>query len=210
MVKTVNREFVDRRAAQRTSLVMRAAKLISLEGEYVCIVRDVSRTGVKLKLFHDAPPGEFVFLELANGEVYPMQRVWQRDDHAGFRFTSEIDIDRFIKEPGHPARRHIRLRVRWPATVSITGRDFRGCVLNWSQQGACIDIEGQIPVRHAIWFEMSGVPRRFGHVCWRKGNRHGLVFQDATPLDTFARHAVVLQPFTTEIPPVGDEARRRA
>lgn len=196
MAEKVRHDFVERRAAARFSLVMRTAKLISLDGEYVCIVRDVSQTGVKLRLFHEPPPGKFVFLELANGDVYPMEHIWYRDNHAGFRFASPVEVDHFVEEPSDFTRRAIRLRISRPADLVAAGREHRGYVLNLSQQGACIELTCQLPVRQAVWFEMAGLPERFSHVCWRRGNRHGLVFQNAFPLDEFAAHAYALQPFT--------------
>ena len=43
------------RGAQRFTLLIRTAKLVCESGEYLCVIRDVSSTGVRLRLFHDLP-----------------------------------------------------------------------------------------------------------------------------------------------------------
>ena len=45
----------DQRGAQRYSLMLRAAKVMTPEGEWVCNVREVSATGLRLRFFHDLP-----------------------------------------------------------------------------------------------------------------------------------------------------------
>ena len=39
----------DQRAAPRFTLLIRAAKLVSAQGEFVCVIRDVSETGVSVR-----------------------------------------------------------------------------------------------------------------------------------------------------------------
>src|SRR5690606_20786923 len=58
-------DFMDMREAPRFALLIRSAKLICDSGEYLCIIRDVSETGVRLRLFHPLPPDQLLTLELA-------------------------------------------------------------------------------------------------------------------------------------------------
>ena len=43
---------------------MRTAKLVVDGREYLCVLRDASATGVKLRLFHPMPAGDAIALEL--------------------------------------------------------------------------------------------------------------------------------------------------
>lgn len=185
----------DMRAAPRFSLVMRTAKLLCESGEYACVVRDISKTGVKLRLFHDVPPDSHLFLELANGNRYAMERMWHDGDHAGFRFASPILVDEFVEETSPHARRPLRLRIQRPALVTADGRDCRAVLVNISQQGACIEASGELALRQQVRLEVAGLPLRFGHVCWRRKHAHGLVFQQSFRFDELARHVFALQPF---------------
>ena len=46
------------------------AELICDDSEYLCIIRDVSATGVRLRIFHALPPSRTFQLELATGERF--------------------------------------------------------------------------------------------------------------------------------------------
>jgi hypothetical protein len=190
--------FEELREAPRFSLVMRTAKLLCETGEYVCVVRDISATGTKLRLFHAIPPDTHLYLELANGQRYAMQRMWQDGDHAGFRFSSPIAVAEFVEETSAHPRRPLRLRLQRSCLVTADGRDWRAMLANMSQQGACIEAGGEIPVGQQLRLEVPGIPLRFGHVCWRRKHAHGLVFQQSFRLDELARYAFELQPFVPE------------
>jgi hypothetical protein len=86
------------RGAQRFTLLIRTAKLVCESGEFICVVRDVSETGVRVRLFHDLPVDRRMALELGNGEVYFIEKVWERDSLAGFQFSAPIDVQGFIAE----------------------------------------------------------------------------------------------------------------
>jgi len=188
-------EFVERREAPRHTLVMRTAKLVSRHGEFACIVRDVSASGAKLRLFHKPPPDEFLFLELANGEIYAIQHIWTEGEYCGYRFASEIDVDAFIKEPGKHPGRPVRLNITRPMLVHAAGHEYRAILVNLSQEGACFECDQPFAETQRINVEIEFVPGRIGHVCWRKGQAHGVVFQEGFALDEFARIALLLQPF---------------
>jgi hypothetical protein len=190
----------ERRVARRSSLMFRAAKLLCESGEYVCIIRDISATGARLRLFHAAPHEQHLFLELSNGERFAMERMWQRDDQVGFRFSCSIDVADFIREASPFARRPIRLRLRRPALVAIDGLHRPVTLRDISQHGAAIDCNGPIPVGQMLRLEIDGLPPRFGCVRWRSGSAHGLVFQQAYTLDELAMHALTLQPLAPPRP----------
>jgi hypothetical protein len=191
--------FQEMRDAPRFSLVMRTAKLLCESGEYICIVRDISATGAKLRLFHDIPPDTHLYLELANGQRYAMERMWHDGDHVGFRFASPIVVSEFVEETSDHKRRPLRLGLQRSALLTGGGRDWRAMMVNLSQQGAGIEASGEIPVGQLVRFEVPGLPLRFGHVCWRRKFAHGLAFQNAFRLDELARLAFDLQPFP-EVP----------
>lgn len=191
--------FAEMRAAPRSSLMCRTAKILCESGEYVCVVRDVSATGARLRLFHAPPPDGHLFLELANGDRYAMERVWVHDDHAGFRFSCTIDVDRFIAEPGRHPRRPIRLRLQQAADVTVDGVASPAVLLDLSQQGARIEAGRKFAIEQKLWLGVEGMPARFGCVRWREGYAHGLVLQQSLPLEELARVALALQPFDGDL-----------
>ena len=67
-----NAEFdpAEQRRSPRYTSLIRAAKLVSGQGEFICVVRDVSATGISLRTFHGLPEAGQIALELQNGESY--------------------------------------------------------------------------------------------------------------------------------------------
>lgn len=187
------------RGAQRFTLLIRTAKLVSESGEFLCIIRDVSETGVRLRLFHQLPAGdERMALELANGELYFIERVWERDGHAGFRFAAPIDVEAFIAEVSPHPRRQPRLRVQFPAVLSADGPASVATVRDLSPHGARIALTRFLAVGQRVKLEGEGFPANVAKVCWRSGADYGLAFEQIFTLETFARLAAQLQGIPAE------------
>ncbi len=186
---------VELRHTGRTALAaMRAAKLICESGEYVCLIRDVSATGVKLGLFHDLPEISHAFLELANGEVYPMLGVWRSARQASFRFTQPIDPAEVIAEPGAHPRRAIRLRLRKPGMAFAEGLLRTIELRDISQNGACFESDTRFPLGQTLVISLDCIPELTAWVRWRRGRSYGVVFDSTLRLDQLATFALALQP----------------
>jgi hypothetical protein len=182
----VRSSYEDMRGAQRFTLLIRTAKLVCESGEYLCIIRDVSETGVRLKLFHALPADRRMALELANGEVYFIETVWERDGHAGFRFSAPIDVHGFIAEVSPYPRRQLRLRVDCPAVVSADGEAAEARVTDLSQNGARIACARHLAVGQRVKLEAAGFPPVIARVAWRSSPEYGLAFEEVFTLEALA------------------------
>lgn len=187
-------DLSDLRAAPRFSLLIRSAKLVYSSGEYICIVRDVSASGVRLRLFHGLPPEPQVTLELATGECFAIERVWESDDHAGFRFVDPIDVHRFIAEAGPYPKRPLRLRVDFAAKLTTDGDPFAGTVRDFSREGARVDTDALLAIGQRVKLEARGLPPLTAIVCWRSVPSYGLAFQQSFTFEELAKLAARLQP----------------
>ncbi len=185
--------YEEMRGAQRFTLLIRTAKLVCESGEFLCVIRDVSATGVRLKLFHDLPADRHLALELANGEVYFIETVWERDGHAGFRFSAPIDVHAFIEEVSPYPRRQIRLRMHFPAVVSADGQATVATVRDLSQQGARIETSRHLAIGQRVKLEADGFPPVMARVCWRSAPEFGLAFEQVFTLEELARLSAGLQ-----------------
>lgn len=182
------------RGADRSALLLRVAKLVCQSGEYPCLVRDVSWTGVRLRLFHALPDERFVFLQLANGELYPVERMWANDGQAGFRFTQPIDVNQFITEPSPWPRRPIRLNIAAPGLAFVGSTAISVNLKDLSQAGARIEAFGHMMIGQPLRLLVDGLPERWGRIAWRRGFDHGIAFEAKFKLDELAQHALALQP----------------
>lgn len=188
--------FEDLRAAPRFSLMLRAAKLVGESGQYLCIVRDVSESGTKLKLFHAPPDETHLFLELANGARYAVERVWSGDGHVGFRFAAPIVVDEFIEEAGPHQRRPLRLKIEREGLVHVAGLASAAFLHDLSQQGARIEAGCHIAIGQQLRLEVPGLPPRVARARWRQGQTYGLAFEETFRLDELARllHSLTITP----------------
>jgi hypothetical protein len=179
-------------------MMLRTAKLRCRSGEYPCVMHDVSESGAKLRLFHAHPPEAHKFLELANGDLYAVERRWVDGGFAGYSFSSRVEVEDFVQEKSPWPRRPMRLRISHPVSIAEAGEPADASLADLSQQGACIEAARQLPLRAPVHVAIPGSKPRLAHVCWRRNYRHGLVFQRALTLDHLAEIALQLQPYDAE------------
>jgi len=177
------------RGAQRFALMLRSAKLIAGDGEFLCIIRDVSETGVKLRLFHPVPRTGALMIETASGQRYAMQLVWEANNEAGFRFVDRINVDAFVSESGPYPKRPLRLRVHHPATLRTAGESQDVTILDISRQGARIEAHTKLAIGQKFWLEARELPLFEGTVCWRRAPDYGVVFGQVMGLEELAQRA---------------------
>lgn len=191
----------DLRAAPRFTLLIRSAKLICDYGEYLCIIRDVSASGVRLRTFHPLPQIPAFTLELSSGERFELERVWEGGDHAGFRFADWIDVQDFITEASPYPKRALRLRIEFPAKLEVDGQSAEARVRDLSREGARIESDLPLAIRQKVRISAKGFPSLTGNVTWRSATAYGLVFQQVFTFDELAKLAAQLQPVNRSIAP---------
>jgi hypothetical protein len=187
----------EQRAAPRFTLLIRAAKLVSAQGEFVCVIRDVSETGVSVRLFHALPGCKQYALHMPAGAVYEVARVWQRDNEAGFTFEAPVEVEKLVNESGEYPKRGLRLALCFPVTIKMLSGSVEAMVENLSQQGARLTCDRLLAIDQTVRMEMpdlSGKPREVrAKVRWRRDQQYGVVFDDTFTLGDFARLAALLQ-----------------
>lgn len=185
------------RAAPRFTLLIRAAKLVSPNGEFVCVIRDVSATGVCVRLFHALPSGSPLELHMPGGRTYEVEPKWERNNEAGFQFAQSVDVQQLINEVGEYPKRGLRLGVYLPIQISTLTQRCEGMVVNLSQQGARFECDGLFAIDQNLRIEtleeVLEFPETRAKVRWRRENEYGVVFDDTFTLGDFARLAARIQ-----------------
>ncbi|GGC27818.1 hypothetical protein GCM10011371_14220 [Novosphingobium marinum] len=202
----------EKRELPRFTLLIRSAKIKCRKGEFLCIVRDVSGSGLRLRLFHPLPPDETYTVELASGEEFAVEPIWEREGQAGLRFADPIDVHRFIEEASPYPKRAVRLRLTLAARISAGGEAFEATVLDVSRQGARIETSQPLAIGQRIVLEAEGMPQVDAVVCWRNAPAYGLVFRQILGMEDLARRAADLQlnpPKKRARPSPKDSAARR-
>lgn len=197
----------DQRGAKRLTLLLRTAKLVCEAGEFVCIIHDVSATGVRLRTFHPIPDHGEVALVQGNGAVHFLDRVWHKGDYAGFRFAVPVEVAEFVSEPSPWPRRQLRINLERPALIMAQGGVHTAGIVNLSQQGACVATDRYLALGQRLRLEAQGMPSRMGCVQWRRLPHYGLVFDQSMALPDFACMVGELQLIAARVPPTSENAR---
>lgn len=194
-------DSADQRTAPRFTLLIRAAKLTSPDAEFLCVVRDASETGVSVRLFHPLPADLEFTLELPNGDRHPLERVWETEGKAGFRFPKPVALERIVEARGGYAKRPVRLRLEVPCTMIAGLRRVQATIDNLSQQGAQIRTLEHLSLAQRVKLEIEGVPAIAARVRWRRNDRYGLSFEDTFQFAELAALAFDLQREAAEVKP---------
>jgi hypothetical protein len=199
----------EERDAPRFTLLIRAAKLISSQGEFVCVIRDVSQTGVSLRGFHTLPAGDAQWLELQTGERYAIAPVWARGFEAGFRFVHAVEVSALVAEAGRFPKRRLRLGINFEVELAFLGGRVRAQVVNLSQQGARIECDALLAIDQPLRLCSGPMPEVRARVRWRQGREYGLVFDDTFSLSQLAVFSAGAQcPALLTAPACGAAQRR--
>ncbi len=183
----------DLRAAPRYTLLIRAAKLICAQGEFICVIRDVSTTGVSVRLFHSLPKCDQIALELRTGEIYEIEKRWGKPGEAGFEFNAPVDVQRLVTEVGQYPKRGLRLGIEFPVIIKTLTQRNSAIIKNISQQGARIECDTLLAMDQTVHIESGDMREVQAKVRWRRSSDYGVVFDDTFTLGDFAKLAASLQ-----------------
>ncbi|UIP07216.1 PilZ domain-containing protein [Erythrobacter sp. SDW2] len=177
---------IEQRLAPRYTLLLRQAKLRTRHGEFVCILRDLSETGISIRIFHPLPPGDRLAIELREGCPYLVEKVWEGEGEAGFRFRDRVALEEILQDDALYPRRPLRVALELPL-VMASGADRGQAVLgNLSQQGARLDADREWARDQLVRLTIAGLPAIHAKIRWRRELSHGLVFEDRFSFRGFA------------------------
>ena len=183
----------DERVTPRFTLLIRSAKLLGPQGEFVCVIRDVSATGISLRGFHELPRIGPLRIELQTGETHAIEEVWRRGHDVGFRFIEEVEVHDLIAESGRYPKRQLRLAIQFPVTLSTGLQRHRGELTNISQQGARIECTSLFAIDQPLRIGADRLPEVVARVRWRREGVYGVVFDNTFSLNQLALFAAALQ-----------------
>lgn len=182
------------RSAPRYALLIRTAKIIADGREFLCIIRDASATGLKIRLLSPLPQARELAVELVTGDRYPVGLVWQTDEHAGLRFVEEVEVERLLDETrGAFPKRQVRLQIAISGVLHSGGEAVPVVFRNLSQQGARVECDKWLLMNELVRIETGVTPPLYAKVRWRSQPSYGLVFEHTFKLDELARISAPLQ-----------------
>lgn len=188
----------EQRTTARYTPLIRTAKITGASGEFLCVVSDISSSGVSVRLFHALPRDKALKLEMSNGDSLALERVWEKEGRAGFRFAGDVDLSKILEGKGKWPKRPIRLNLDMPARLAgLTGR-FDATIRNISMQGAQIECENRLAIDQRLRLSNTSLREIVTKVRWRKGNLYGLIFDDTFQFADLARFVAHAQGVAVE------------
>lgn len=184
---------IERREAKRFTSLIRASKIAIDHREAICVIRDVSTTGISLRLFHDLPKAERYELALPSGGRYPINYVRSAQECHSFTFAKEVDLGRLVIDDAAFARRQLRVSLCAHALLTADFGQARSTIYNLSQQGALVQTSAILAVEQKIKLEVENLPIIYARVRWRNDDYFGLVFDNTFNLQDFAVRIAVVQ-----------------
>lgn len=166
------------------TLVLRAGLLEQGGKTSFCLVKDISQSGMRAKLYcagFDLGP---VVVRIADGDPVEGEIVWISNEHAGIAFGDAVGGDairRLSPLPRAAARRSVpRVNTAARAIVRSGGRAIAAELCDISSFGARLRTRRELKTDHPAIIDIPDLPSIRAYVRWSDGCESGMVF--ATPI----------------------------
>jgi hypothetical protein len=181
----------DRRLHARHVTVLRVAKINTQQSEELCLVRNISASGMMVHVYSDLSVGDPVSTELNSGKPIPGKIVWHREGMIGIEFDESVNPDRvlsghdFAPTASHPRPPRVGLELRGRIR---TGSRYQAVTLcNISQGGANIRPSEPDAVLEKVILMVNGLPPIAGSVRWQDQEHAGIEFDIPVSFEVLAR-----------------------
>lgn len=129
----------DQRTDVRHRTVLQVAKLATVHGDQLCILRNVSAGGLEAVVYCDLAIGDPVQFELRTGRGMAGRVVWARDSSIGVAFDRKVPILAYlahqaIEEMGRRVRSP-RVRINETGVLRVADRELPISIVDASQAG---------------------------------------------------------------------------
>lgn len=183
-------EVHERRRNLRTATVFQVAKLISDRYEELCLLRDVSPSGLKGEAYCPIEIGDRIEIELKTEHHVAGEVAWVDDETFGMRFDEEVPVLAMLAHCAFDDRvariRPPRLSSRLPATVSIDEERQSVTVLNVSLAGMKIALDTIVPSDARTIATLPELGRRACTIRWVRDGEAGVMFDEPLTYPDFA------------------------
>lgn len=180
----------ERRGEKRHLALLRVALLHTGASNDLCVVKNISASGLAVRVYRDLASGAKVRIEFRSGESLEGSVVWKRDEDVGIAFPKTIDVEAVLASTWtiQPGKRRNLPRIE----LSCDGRLKRGTethavvLQDISQGGARVRI-GRLVDPGAVVLSLPGLPPMCGVVRWARDTLVGISFNECISFETLAR-----------------------
>ena len=189
----------DQRTDVRHRTVLQVAKLATVHGDQLCILRNVSAGGLEAVVYCDLAVGDPVQFELRTGRGMAGRVVWAQGSSIGVAFDHKVPILAYlahqaIEEMGRRVRSP-RVRINEQGVLRIADREFPIDIIDASQAGMRIRTDRVLFVGGPCQIVADGLGERGALVRWCRDGEVGVQLKQPLSFHEFAQwRAAKLRP----------------
>ena len=167
-------------------MVMRVGLLEQAGKPSFCLVRNISPSGVQVKLYSSVVRPGKVIVRVADENPFAGDLVWIDNENAGISFDSNLDPASLLRvqQKASPVRRRSIPRVKAAsyAALRICGRTVPAVLQDISSMGARLTTSRPLEVGAAASIRIPDLPELRAYVRWTECSNSGLAFERPIPI----------------------------
>ena len=175
-------EPAERRRCVRTATVFQVAKIVTPAFEELCVLRDVSPSGLKAEVYCPVAAGERVEIELKTEHRVAGTVMWSREGAIGIGFDVEVPVLAMLAHCAFDDRvariRPPRLDTVLDGMLVIDGAEQPVIALNISQAGIKIALESAPASSQRATIVLRELGQRSCCIRWARGREAGLLLDE--------------------------------
>lgn len=169
----------DKRTDERLLALLPLAKLVTVDAQALCRIKNISAGGLHAEATTAIPTGAELYVELAFEQRIPGTVVWTRHNSLGIKFDGDVDLRELLanRRPRNGYRaRPPRLEISCGATVKIGGLYHKTEVRDISLGGLKVALHDWECVGKPASVAIESLRPINGRVRWYKMGMAGILF----------------------------------
>jgi hypothetical protein len=162
-------DSADRRAANRHVTVFKAARIEAGKGDDICLIRNISNTGLMIQTSFPLERDQHVVIEIRSDSQLEGTVRWTHDQVAGIQLDTPTNVAAMLQTPTGKARSKSRApRFARRGTVRIKGTQSstNAPIENISLSGACITTDASFRLHESVTVSIEGMSETAGEISW--------------------------------------------
>lgn len=170
-------EPIDARSDERHLTLFRVGSLIVGGSRELCLIKNVSATGMMIRAYTTLREGMPVSVELKQGQMVAGTVRWVRGQSVGIMFDQRVDVVELLSSSMEgPRPRMPRVEVNCITSVRQGANVFGLMAHDVSQGGAKVECTKGLELGGEVMITLPGLPTIPGVVRWQEGNYYGISF----------------------------------
>lgn len=184
----------ERRKEARYTLILRAGVLEQEGKTSFCLVKNISTTGVQLKVYTQVLLNKDASLRVADEQPVTGSLAWANGNRVGISLHEELDSATLLrvqqKLSTNKRRAFPRMSVEAAALLRTGSEVRRATVQSISSLGARMRGDAKLRTGDRIIVELADLPSINAYVRWADNNEFGLAFETPIPMQIIAHWTV--------------------